>query len=221
MPKYVYRASGLSDGYSLTHFNLPIVKKVPSLKEVGSAVSSGLNRAKTAVEREWKKHKWVDRKRGKDGKWIYDYGNGFPDEKKPDKKQDKKKAQLSPYEQRVLAGRHLREHRQTSGTITRERPKPIRGNSKLFEDEIRYQRTRQEREGRKRKSFKDLDYDSSDYVSVNGQKVRKAEDGTAYVRTGLFNSYHGDTPKEAARKANVAKQKRSSGLKTHRGKQVY
>ena len=30
--------------------------------------------------REWKNHKWIDRKRNKDGKWIYDYGNGFPGE---------------------------------------------------------------------------------------------------------------------------------------------
>lgn len=30
--------------------------------------------------REWKDHKWVDRKRDENGKWIYDYGDGFPDE---------------------------------------------------------------------------------------------------------------------------------------------
>ena len=28
--------------------------------------------------REWKDHKWIDRKRDKNGKWIYDYGDGFP-----------------------------------------------------------------------------------------------------------------------------------------------
>lgn len=28
-------------------------------------------------EREWANHKWVARKRNDDGKWIYDYGNGF------------------------------------------------------------------------------------------------------------------------------------------------
>lgn len=33
-------------------------------------------------DREWKKNKWKDRKRDKNGKWIYDYGDGFPDEKK-------------------------------------------------------------------------------------------------------------------------------------------
>ena len=222
MSKYIYRASGLNDGYSLTHFNLPIVKKVPSLKEVGSVVSSGLNRAKTAVEREWKKHKWVDRKRGKDGKWIYDYGNGFPDEQKQGKREPKKKSRLSPYEREELAGRHMREHRTSSGKVIKERPRALRGPSKMFEDELRYQRAKQEREGRERKSFKDLDYDSGDYVSVNGQKVQKAEDDTAHVRTGMFTRpYTGKTPEEAARKANAAKQKRSSGLRTHRGKQVY
>ncbi len=32
--------------------------------------------------REWKEHKWIARKRNADGKWIYDYGNGFPGEGK-------------------------------------------------------------------------------------------------------------------------------------------
>ena len=31
--------------------------------------------------REWKNHKWVARKRNAEGKWIYDYGDGYPDEK--------------------------------------------------------------------------------------------------------------------------------------------
>lgn len=31
-------------------------------------------------DRVWKNHKWISRKRNKDGKWIYDYGNGFADE---------------------------------------------------------------------------------------------------------------------------------------------
>lgn len=30
--------------------------------------------------REWKDHKWIARKRNAEGKWIYDYGNGFPGE---------------------------------------------------------------------------------------------------------------------------------------------
>lgn len=29
-------------------------------------------------EREWANHKWVSRKRNDAGKWIYDYGDGFP-----------------------------------------------------------------------------------------------------------------------------------------------
>lgn len=28
-------------------------------------------------ERSWHNHKWVDRKKGKNGKWIYDYGYGY------------------------------------------------------------------------------------------------------------------------------------------------
>ena len=33
------------------------------------------------MPREWKNHKWIDRKRGPGGKWIYDYGNGYPGER--------------------------------------------------------------------------------------------------------------------------------------------
>lgn len=28
-----------------------------------------------AMDREWKNHKWISRERGKDGKWIYEYGD--------------------------------------------------------------------------------------------------------------------------------------------------
>lgn len=37
------------------------------------------------ADRMKKNHKWVDRKRGPDGKWIYDYGDGFPGEKRKKK----------------------------------------------------------------------------------------------------------------------------------------
>ena len=30
-----------------------------------------------ATDREWKDHKWIARKRGPNGKWIYDYGYGY------------------------------------------------------------------------------------------------------------------------------------------------
>lgn len=33
------------------------------------------------IERAWKNHKWVDRKRGPNGEWIYDYGNGYSNSK--------------------------------------------------------------------------------------------------------------------------------------------
>ncbi len=36
-------------------------------------------------ERMNKRHKWIDRKRGPNGKWIYDYGDGFPGEKRKKK----------------------------------------------------------------------------------------------------------------------------------------
>lgn len=68
MVRYVYCADGYDDSNSLSH--------AISLK--------GL--VKGLKNREWKKHKWVARKRGKDGKWIYDYGDGFPDEKTGEKK---------------------------------------------------------------------------------------------------------------------------------------
>lgn len=29
-----------------------------------------------AMDREWKNHKWISRERGKNGKWVYDYGDG-------------------------------------------------------------------------------------------------------------------------------------------------
>lgn len=53
--------------------------------------------------REWKNHKWVDRKRGKDGKWIYDYGEGFgkigkTSEIKPGKDYDFDLNTISPLE---------------------------------------------------------------------------------------------------------------------------
>ena len=47
-------------------------------KTVSNAVSGTLG---SLLGREWKNHKWIARKRDKNGKWIYDYGDGFPGEK--------------------------------------------------------------------------------------------------------------------------------------------
>lgn len=68
MVKYIYCADGYDDSNSLSHA-ISLKGLVKGLKNL-----------------EWKKHKWVARKRGKDGKWIYDYGDGFPDEKTGEKK---------------------------------------------------------------------------------------------------------------------------------------
>ena len=53
-----------------------VKKSISKAKHQANSKTSG----KGKKDREWKKHKWVARKRNKDGKWIYDYGNGFPDE---------------------------------------------------------------------------------------------------------------------------------------------
>lgn len=49
-------------------------------KNASSKASKTVKTAANNLDREWKKHKWVDRKRDKNGKWIYDYGFGFPGE---------------------------------------------------------------------------------------------------------------------------------------------
>ena len=43
---------------------------------------SGKATAGKLTDRSWKNHKWIDRKRGPNGKWIYDYGDGFNGERK-------------------------------------------------------------------------------------------------------------------------------------------
>lgn len=68
MVRYIYCADGYDDSDSLSH-----------------AINLG-GLVKGLKNREWKNHKWVARKRGKNGKWIYDYGDGFPDEKTGEKK---------------------------------------------------------------------------------------------------------------------------------------
>ncbi len=68
----------------------PNLPKLPDIQKQGKQLSKTLSNVLGGKkDREWKKHKWKDRKRDKNGKWIYDYGDGFPDEKK--KKSKKKK----------------------------------------------------------------------------------------------------------------------------------
>lgn len=202
MPDYIYHAAPSSYMDSLYHAQRLGINKLispSSINKIKAATANVANSARSAVakaggavEREWKKHKWVARKRGKNGKWIYDYGNGYPDEKSnnskkriikldtPEKKEEFKKARIKAHYERLHGGT-------------------------------------------KKSKFKDLDYDSDDYVVRSGQKVRKSEDGSAYVKS--LNPYKrpvfGKTAKEAARKANEEKQKHSHSLKTKRGRQVY
>ena len=49
---------------------------------VGDTVDNVLGKKGKETDRQWKNHKWIARKRDKNGKWIYDYGNGFPGENK-------------------------------------------------------------------------------------------------------------------------------------------
>ena len=99
MTRYIYYAYDQPSDYDLKHFSFPFKfnfpkiktpkintkpaeKAVNELKEKASNTLNDLGKSVSKKEREWKKHKWIDRKRDKNGKWIYDYGNGFPDEKK-------------------------------------------------------------------------------------------------------------------------------------------
>lgn len=63
----------------LMHFDLPNIGKI--IKDLSTGADRNRNKASGRQggkkDREWKKHKWVSRKRGKDGKWIYDYGDGY------------------------------------------------------------------------------------------------------------------------------------------------
>lgn len=67
-----------------------------SLSKIGNSIAKAgttkntTNYGEKGKDREWKNHKWVARKRNKDGKWIYDYGDGFPDEKKGSKSEQTK-----------------------------------------------------------------------------------------------------------------------------------
>ena len=57
-------------------------KKKDKNKKKGSNAGGSSNKKQGKYGREWKDHKWISRKRDKNGKWIYDYGNGFPGENK-------------------------------------------------------------------------------------------------------------------------------------------
>lgn len=109
--KYVYHIEPNQDDSYLEHFDFPDLSKIklPDIKmpkidlpkldipkidipdigkevnNIGKNVSNAIDSVNPFSKRkdyEWKKHKWIARKRDKNGKWIYDYGDGFPGEKK-------------------------------------------------------------------------------------------------------------------------------------------
>ena len=219
---YIYHVGTSSYMDSLQHFDTSMLKSIRSklgsaAKSVSNKASSAISNMKKTTEREWKKHKWVARKRGKNGKWIYDYGNGYPDEQK---KNAKKKHKISDAAKAELQGKNFKKERSDAGT------RPIRISKKSpeeFEKARVLAQNRRYHKGLRASKFKDLDYDSDNYVVRNGQKVRKAEDGTAYVRTRnpYKRNYDGKTAREAARNANSSQQKNAHSLKTKRGRQVY
>ena len=57
------------------------LSKASKLGKAGKLGKSNKSGKSGKYGREWKNHKWVARKRNAEGKWIYDYGDGYPDEK--------------------------------------------------------------------------------------------------------------------------------------------
>lgn len=227
MPDYIYHAAPSSYMDSLYHAQRLGINKLispSSINKIKATTANVANSARSAVakvggtvEREWKKHKWVARKRGKDGKWIYDYGNGYPDEQK---KNVKKKQKISDAAKAELQGKNFRKERSDAGTRP---PRISKKSPEEFEKARVLAQYRRYNKGLRASKYKDLDYDSDNYVIRDGQKVRKAEDGTAYVRTRnpYKRNYYGKTAREAARDANSSQQKNAHSLKTKRGRQVY
>lgn len=104
---YIYHSEEWDYDY-LQHFELPFKVKLPKMpkldlpkvpdlsgiakegkklsKKASKAISDILPGDKKKKDREWKNHKWKDRKRDKNGKWIYDYGDGFPGEKEKERR---------------------------------------------------------------------------------------------------------------------------------------
>ena len=99
--KHIYYAYDEPSIYDLKHFSFPFKfklnfpkaktpkmntkpakKALSNLKRQSSKVLTGFGSSGPKKGREWKNHKWIARKRDKNGKWIYDYGYGFPGEKK-------------------------------------------------------------------------------------------------------------------------------------------
>lgn len=119
MTKYIYYAYDRPSEDDLEHFNFPFKFQFPkiktpkikppsmdgAIKELKKTASNALNSlGKPGVkkDREWKKHKWKDRKRDKNGKWIYDYGDGFPGEKKDFGESGKPEDMFRKYSNRTM-----------------------------------------------------------------------------------------------------------------------
>ena len=190
MAKYVYYAVDYdSDSMAHSIAALDILKKTGS--NVASSVRSAVNKAGGAIEREWKKHKWVARKRGKNGKWIYDYGKGFTDESGPkkikviDPKEKSRKAQ-------AMRSKRLRQQN------LRDAEKANRNFNKL-----------------------DYDSDDSIKVNGVRMQKDETGEAYVRSRNPYKGFSRGSNVVELSRRVNEEKQKRGRGVKTHRGKQVY
>lgn len=89
----------LSD-IKIPKIDIPNIGKV--IDDAGKNIQTSLDNAKNNIKKsigtvkglsdrsgyEWRNHKWIARKRNEYGKWIYDYGNGFPGENKLGKVSD-------------------------------------------------------------------------------------------------------------------------------------
>ncbi len=72
------------------------------------------------TERAWKNHKWVNRKRGPNGEWIYDYGNGYSNSKTAHIKKASQTHNLSakPYEAQARLKNASNDIRKQNGSNT-------------------------------------------------------------------------------------------------------
>ena len=190
MAKYVYYAVDY-DSDSMAHSidALDVIKKTGA--NVASSVKSAVHKVGGAIEREWKKHKWIARKRGKNGKWIYDYGKGFSNENGP-----KRVKVIDPKEK----SRKAQERRSKR---------------------LREQNLRDAERAHNNFNRLDYDSDGSINVNgVNIQKDETGE-AYARSRNPYKSPYRGSNVVKLSRRINEEKQKRGRGVKTHRGKQVY
>ena len=68
--------------YIKTYSNPEMLSNDNGIRKLENSINNKTraNQRGGSTGREWENHKWVARKRNTEGKWIYDYGDGFPDE---------------------------------------------------------------------------------------------------------------------------------------------